>query len=99
MKRRHFLKTVGVSAPATLAATSGSGRSESPPERVAEQPKEPRVFLFDDGRHIADLHGFEPPVTPADHAHSVDRLAGSGVDTLVYFTGSESGAAVYDSQV
>ena len=99
MKRRNFLKTVGAGAPATLAATGGSVKAKTPPHRGPAQRKEPRIFLFDDGRHAADLYAFEPPVTPDNHAAIVDQLASSGADTFVYFATVEGGTALYPSQV
>ena len=99
MKRRQFLKTVGAGAPAGLIVTGSSAKMNPVGERESKRRKEPRVFLFDDGRHAADLYCFEPPVTPADHAAVVDQLAGSGADTLVYFAGTEGGTVLFDSQV
>ena len=99
MKRRQFIKTVGAGAPASLLVTGSSAKMNPVVERESKQREEPRVFLFDDGRHAADLYCFEPPVTPADHAVVVDQLASSGADTLVYFAGTEGGTVLYDSQV
>ena len=99
MKRRRFLKTVGAGAPASLAAAGSSAKARPAPARSLAQRKEPRVFLFNDGRHAADLYCFEPPVTPADHATIVDQMASSGADTFVYFASVEGGTTVYDSQI
>ena len=99
MRRRQFLKTVGAGAPASLVVTGSSAGMSPAAKRESKRRKEPRVFLFDDGRHAADLYCFEPPVTPADHAAIVDQLAGSGADTLVYFAGTEGGTVLYDSKV
>ena len=60
---------------------------------------EPRVFLFEDGRHAASLYQFEFPLTPEDLILNVDQLVESGVDTLVYFAGTEGGMVLYDSKV
>ena len=60
---------------------------------------EPRVFMFDDGRHAASLYQFEPPLEPADFTYNVDQLADSGVDTLIYFAVLEGGVTMYDSRV
>ena len=98
MKRRDFLQNVSTAIPAgvitgtTTAATSATG----PP---AEPVPEPRVFMFDDGRHAACLYQFEAPLTPRDLEFTVDQLVDSGVDTLVYFAGVEGGVVLYDSEV
>ena len=60
---------------------------------------EPRVFMFDDGRHAASLYQFEPPLEPSDFTFNVDQLADSGVDTLIYFAVLEGGVTMYDSRV
>ncbi len=60
---------------------------------------EPRVFMFDDGRHAASLYQFEPPLEPSDFTFNVDQLADSGVDTLIYFAVLEGGIVMYDSRV
>ena len=60
---------------------------------------EPRVFMFDDGRHAASLYQFEPPLEPSDFTFNVDQLADSGVDTLIYFAVLEGGVVMYDSRV
>ena len=101
MKRRKFLGTVGaIAAPAALSTQlsnpSFSQQQDGQPESAADDP---RVFIFDDGRHAADLYSFEPPITPAEHASIVDQLAGSGADALVYMAGVEAGAVLYDSYV
>ena len=60
---------------------------------------EPRVFMFDDGRHAASLYQMEPPLKPEDLTYNVDQLVDSGVDTLMYFAGLEGGVVMYDSRV
>jgi hypothetical protein len=64
-----------------------------------EAANDPRVFMFDDGRHAAGLYQFEPPLTPADHSYTVDQLVASGVDTYIYGATLEGGVALYPSQV
>ena len=101
MKRRKFLGTVGAIAAPTALSTqlnnpSFSQQQDGQPEPAAADP---RVFIFDDGRHAADLYSFEPPITPAEHASIVDQLAGSGADALVYMAGVEAGSVLYDSKV
>lgn len=97
MERRQFLKTVGAAGPAVAAGGSVSGRGGE--EHLSSHRPEPKVFMFDDGRHAGGLYQFEPPLTAADHAYNVDQLADTGVDTLVYFAGVEGGTALYDSRV
>ncbi len=100
MKRRHFLTTMGAMAPGALATPFVSPSVADPtPSKNPEVTGEPRVFVFDDGRHAADLYCFEPPVSPADHAYIVDQIASSGADALVYFAGVEGGTVLYDSKV
>ena len=101
MKRRNFLGSMGaITAPAALAThldnTSLAARQNDHDLRESD---EPRVFIFDDGRHAADLYCYEPPITPADHASIVDQLAGSGADALVYMAGVEAGSVLYNSKV
>jgi len=69
------------------------------PENNAHVTDEPRVFIFEDGRHAASLYQFESPITPADLTYNVDQLASSGLDTLIYFAGTEGGVVLYDSEV
>jgi hypothetical protein len=47
---------------------------------------EPKVFMFDDGRHGAGLYAFEPPLTADDIQLNVDQLVSSGVDAIVYIS-------------
>lgn len=100
MKRRQFLNAVGTLASGTLVTRlAASSNSVLAAEKVTVRPGEPRVFLYEDGRHAAGLYQFEPPLTPEDHALNVDQLANSGVDTFVYFAGVEGGTVLYDSKV
>ena len=92
MKRRNFLRTLGASAPAALAANPASGPASD------LSAAEPRVFFYDDGRHASALYQFAPPLTPEDLASSVDQLVASGVDTLIYSAGLEGGVVQYDSE-
>lgn len=61
--------------------------------------QEPRIFMFDDGRHKASLYQMEPPLNADDITYNVDQLVVSGVDTLVYAAGLEGGVVLYDSKV
>lgn len=100
MKRRHFLKTMSSFAPGVFSVPlAGSSNLKSYNQTEFYTPQEPRVFMFDDGRHAGGLYQMEPPLTPADHTYNVDQLANSGVDTLVYFAGVEGGTVLYDSKV
>ena len=97
MQRRQFLKTLGATAPAALAAERGETAKRAP--AAIGRTAEPRVLMFDDGRHAAPLYQFAPPLEPADVTQVVDQLVGSGVDTLILFAGLEGGMALYDSRV
>ena len=99
MQRRKFLQTIGGAAPAALAGSTASLGATGGANRLRHGTEEPRVFLFDDGRHAGPLYQFAPPLKPEDHTYTVDQLVGSGVDTLVYFAGLEGGVALYDSRV
>ena len=91
---------MGSLAPGALAAPLAA--TSAPKGHQKEEPhsdREPRVFMFDDGRHAGGLYQMEPPFTPGDHAYNVDQPASSGVDTLVYFAGVEGGTVLYDSKV
>ena len=57
------------------------------------------MFIFDDGRHLAGLYQFQPPLAPADVTLNVDQLVDSGVDTLIYIAGLVGGSVLYDSRV
>ena len=97
MKRRTFLQNLGAAVPAGLAASSTP--AAEPTSATTQPTGEPRVFLFDDGRHAASLYQFEAPITPEDLNFNVDQLVDSGVDALVYFAGVEGGVVLYDSAV
>ncbi len=101
MKRRHFLQTLGMTAPgAALApATVASAAKHHPGTTGNEPSKEPRVFFYDDGRHYSGLYQFAPPLEASDLTYAVDQLVDSGVDTLLYSAGLEGGAVQYGSQV
>lgn len=100
MRRRNFLKVLGVSVPTASAVPSqlaASGAVGGP--RSSTRPEEPRVLMVEDGRHAAPLYQFAPPLTPSDFVITVDQLLESGIDTLIYLAGVEGGTALYDSQV
>ena len=95
MHRREFLQAVGASTPAALPASADAPATAS----ANQPPTEPRVLLYDDGRHASPLYQYAPPLTPDDFVITVDQLADSGVDTLVYAAGLEGGTQIYDSRV
>ncbi len=99
MKRRKFLQTVGLAAPAAILATQSRLSAATPPAVAPlKLPAEPKVFFFDDGRHAAGLYAFEPPLTPEDHCYTVDQLVNTGVDTYIYAATLEGGVVQYDSR-
>ena len=98
MKRRQFLRAVGTVGPATLIGTQAAA-GDTTSSASKETDSEPRVFLYDDGRHAGPLYQYEPPLKPADFLATVDQVVDSGVDALVYFAGLEGGVALYDSKV
>lgn len=55
--------------------------------------------MVDDGRHMAGLYQFQPPLTPEDFNHNVDQMVSSGMDTLIYIAGLIGGSVLYDSKV
>ena len=99
MKRRNFLcyLVVVVSSRVLTFLVFTASVTASSPKNAG--PNEPRVFMYDDGRHAASLYQFEPPITPSDLTFNVDQLVDSGVDTLVYWSGLEGGVVLYDSKV
>ena len=99
MQRREFIQTLGAAAPAAIGTRAAELAAVGPAGAMVRPSEEPRVFLYDDGRHAAPLYQFAPPLKPADLMFTVDQLVGSGVDTLVYFAGLEGGVALYDSRV
>ncbi|MCY3756183.1 MAG: hypothetical protein OXG96_00510, partial [Acidobacteria bacterium] len=97
MNRRQFLQTRAAGLPAGPAARTASGSGATPERRDPNAP--PRVFLYNDGRHVGGLDSFEPPLTPQDHGTVADQLAGSGVDALVLFAAGAHGTVLYPSRV
>ena len=99
MKRQNFLchLVVVVSSRVLTFLVFTASVAASSPKNAG--PNEPRVFMYDDGRHAACLYQFEPPITPSDLTFNVDQLVDSGVDTLVYWSGLEGGVVLYDSKV
>ena len=60
---------------------------------------EPKFFNIDDGRHLAGLYQFQPPLTPDDVTLNLDQMVSSGMDTLIYIAGLIGGSVIYDSKV
>lgn len=98
MQRRHFLQTLGAAPPAALT-TQAVLASAAPIGSEGREPDEPKVLLYDDGRHAAPIYQYASPLKPSDFLETVDQLVSSGFDTLVYFAGIEGGIALYDSKV
>jgi len=98
MQRREFLQTVGATAPVALASQSVAAAETDAAAIGRGLSAEPRVFIYDDGRHANPLYQFAPPLTPQDYVFTVDQLVGSGVDTLIYSAGLEGGVVQYDSR-
>ena len=96
MKRRKFLQSAGMGAPAALAAASPAAQSGASGRKPGA---EPRAFFYDDGRHASGLYQFAPPLEPHDLAFAVDQLVSSGIDTLIYSAGLEGGTVQYNSHV
>ena len=99
MKRRHFLKSLGMAAPGAALAPPASAAKRHQGASGEGKAGEPRVFFYDDGRHYSGLYQFAPPLEAADLTYAVDQLVDSGVDTLLYSAGLEGGAVQYGSQV
>ena len=94
MNRRTFLHTLGAVAPASLAAPAAGAATNE--DRPGARPEEPRVFVREDFHHLA---GTAPPLTRADVTKTVDIIAGSGVNTLIFSLGSRGGMCLYDTRV
>ena len=93
--RRGFLQTVGASA----AAAGDEAPADRPAGNSKRPDREPRVLVYDDGRHASPLYQYAGPLTPDDFVVTVDQFADSGADTLVYVAGLEGGTQMYDSGV
>jgi len=66
---------------------------------ISKITSEPKVFNVDDGRHMAALYQFQPPLTPDDITLNLDQMISSGMDTLIYIAGLVGGSVLYDSKV
>ena len=66
---------------------------------ISKIRSEPKVFNIDDGRHMAGLYQFQPPLTPDDITLNLDQMVSSGMDTLIYIAGLVGGSVLYDSRV
>ena len=66
---------------------------------ISKITSEPKVFNIDDGRHMAALYQFQPPLTPNDITLNLDQIISSGIDTLIYIAGLVGGSVLYDSKV
>lgn len=99
MKRRKFLQTVALAAPAAVLGSQDKLLAASSVAPARWEAPEPKVFIYDDGRHASGLYQFAPPLTPRDITLHVDQIVESGVDTLFYSAGTEGGVVQYDSKV
>ena len=101
MERRSFCKTATlISASALIPASSEATIVGTQSIRLGNSmPSEPTVFSRDDGRHAAGFDQFEPPLAPGDITLTIDQLADSGIDTLLFAAGVEGGMVIYDSRV
>ena len=96
MIRRDFIKTVTV-----LGAASGRGGEQARLLaagllQAGAATDEPHVFVREDFHHLS---GIAPPLTRADVTKSVDLVAGTGVDTIIFSLGSTGGMCLYDTHV
>lgn len=91
--RRKFLQALGAAAPAPLFAPT-AGLAAKASRTIADV--EPRLFLRDDFHSLA---GISPPLEKSDVTKTVDVLAGSSVNTLIFSLGSRGGMCLYDTKV
>ena len=94
LNRRRFLQRVGVAAPVSMVSVAGTlsaGRQADDPA-----PDEPRVFLREDFHHMS---GIAPPLTKADVTKTVDLVAGTSVNTLIFQLAPRGGMCIYDTKV
>ena len=93
MNRRTFLQVVGAAAPASLAgATADAAESNEAQASTAK----PIVFVREDFHHLS---GIAPPLRREDVTKTVDVIAGTGVNTLIFSLGSRGGMCLYDTRV
>ena len=94
LNRRRFLQRVGAAAPVSMVSVAGSlsaGRQADDPA-----PDEPRVFLREDFHHMS---GIAPPLTKSDVTKTVDLVAGTSVNTLIFQLAPRGGMCIYDTKV
>lgn len=94
LNRRRFLQRVGAAAPVSMVSATGSlsaGRLADGPA-----PEEPRVFLREDFHHMS---GIAPPLTKADVTKTVDLVAGTSVNTLIFQLAPRGGMCIYETRV
>ncbi len=94
LNRRRFLQRAGAAAPVSMVSVAGSlsaGRQAGDPA-----PDEPRVFLREDFHHMS---GIAPPLTKADVTKTVDLVAGTSVNTLIFQLAPRGGMCIYDTKV
>ncbi len=96
MNRRGFLQATGAVAPVPLVATTARAQENNDVDASINESHEPRVFVREDFHHLSVL---TPPLTRADVTKTVDLLAGTGVNTLIFSLGSRGGMCLYDTRV
>ncbi len=94
LNRRRFLQTVGAAAPVSMVSTSGSLSAEH--HAADSTPDEPRVFVREDFHHMS---GIAPPLTRADVTKTVDLIAGTAVNTLIFQLAPRGGMCLYETRV
>ncbi|MCH2694457.1 MAG: hypothetical protein MK025_07040 [Acidobacteriia bacterium] len=93
VNRRKFLQTIGSAAPVSLVSASSELTAKS---IYDEQADEPRVFVREDFHHMS---GIAPPLTRADVTKTVDLIAGTAVNTLIFSLAMRGGMCLYDTHV
>ena len=77
-----------------MVSTAGSLSVGRPVDDLL--PDEPRVFLREDFHHMS---GIAPPLTKADVTKTVDLIAGTSVNTLIFQLAPRGGMCIYDTKV
>ena len=94
LQRLIFLHVAGAVASVSLL-TLGTGHTAVQDQQLTGLT-EPRVFVREDFHHLS---GIAPPLTRSDVTKTVDVIAGTGVNTLIFSLGSRGGMCLYDTHV
>ena len=94
MHRRKFLKALGAVAPAPLIAPAAGFAADD--RQAPSNREEPRLFVREDFHHLS---GIAPPLARPDVTKTVDLIAGTSVNTLIFSLGSRGGMCLYDTRV